>query len=320
VSPTAPPTAPTGKVVRTQVEPRLAERRRRVLEDLHRRRRTRWIAAAIVLGLIAAAVAVLLSPLLDVDRVVVEGSATLSEEDVVASSGVARGDHLVTVDLRGARSALANAPMIASATVSREWPDTVRIVVVEERPLATVRSADREVAVADTGRVLPDDVDRGGLAVLELASGVELRSGRDVPDEVRAALLVMERLPEAVRAQLDVARLSEAGELEFVLTDGATVRFGLAEDVPAKLAATQGVLEQVVRECMDVIDVREPSRATVGRVEGCATPAPTLEDARATPPDDQDAASAQDPDASDQGAVDAADEGAQPDDSTEADG
>jgi cell division protein FtsQ len=320
VSPTAPPTTRTPKVVRTQVEPRLAERRRRVLEDLHRRRRNRWIAAAIVLGLIAAAVAVVLSPLLDVDRVVVEGTATLSEEDVVAASGVARGDHLVTVDLRGARAALAGSPMVAAATVTREWPDTVRIVVVEERPLATVRSAEREVAVADTGRVLPDDVDRSGLAVLELSSGVELRSGRDVPDEVRAALLVMERLPEAVRAQLDVARLSGAGELELVLSDGATVLFGLAEDVPAKLAATQGVLEQVVRECMDVVDVREPSRATVSRVEGCATPAPTLEDARAAPSDADAAAAAQGPEASDAGTPEAADDGSEADDPTGADG
>jgi cell division protein FtsQ len=271
--------------VRTQVEPRLAERRRRVLEDLHRRRRRRWIAAGIVLGLVAAAVAVVLSPLLDVDRVVVEGTSALSETEVIEASGVARGDQLVAVDLRGARAALTGIPMVAAATVTREWPDTVRVVVVEERPLAAVRSADREVAVADTGRVLPDDVDRGALAVLEVASGVELRSGRDVPDEVRVALVVLERLPEAVRAQLDVARLSNAGQLELLLDDGATVRFGLIEDVPAKLAATQGVLEQVVRECMDVIDVREPSRATVSRVEDCATPAPTLEDARSTASD-----------------------------------
>ncbi|MFN7148217.1 MAG: cell division protein FtsQ/DivIB [Microthrixaceae bacterium] len=301
MSPSAPPTSRPPKVVRTQVEPRLAERRRRVLEDLHRRRRNRWIAAGIVLGLLAAAVAVVLSPLLDVDRVVVEGTSTLSEAEVVEASGVARGDQLVTVDLRGARAALAGSPMVAAATVTREWPDTVRIVVVEERPLAAVRSADREVAVADTGRVLPDAVDRGALAVLEVASGVELRPGRDVPDEVRAALLVLERLPEAVRAQLDVARLSDAGELELVLDDGATVRFGLVEDVPAKLAATVGVLEQVVRECMDVVDVREPSRATVSRVEGCATPAPTLEDARSAAPD-------------------ASDEGAGLDDSTEVGG
>ncbi len=328
MSPSAPPTARTPKVVRTQVEPRLAERRRRVLEDLHRRRRHRWIAAGVVLAAVAAAVAVVLSPLLDVDRVVVEGSAVLSEEDVVAVSGVARGDHLVTVDLRGARAALANAPMIASATVTREWPDTVRIVVVEERPLATVRSAELEVAVADTGRVLPDDVDRSSLAVLELSSGVELRAGRDVPDDVRAALLVMERLPDAVRAQLDVARLSEAGELEFALADGTTVLFGLAEDVPAKLAATQGVLEQVVRECMDVVDVREPSRATVSRVAGCETPAPTLEDALATPSGDEgttpsgdeDAAAGQGAEVSGGAPSGTADDGSQLDDSTGADG
>lgn len=320
MSPTAPPTARAPKVVRTQVEPRLAERRRRVLEDLHRRRRRRWIAAGIVLGLLAAAVAVVLSPLLDVDRVVVEGASTLSEQDVVTASGLARGDQLATVDLRGARAALASSPMIAAATVTREWPDTVRILVVEERPLATVRSADREVAVADTGRVLPDQVDRSALVVLEVASGVELRAGRDVPDEVRAALVVIERLPEAVRAQLDVARLSDTGELEFALTDGATVRFGLAEDVPAKLAATQGVLEQVVRECMDVVDVREPARATVSRVEGCATPAPTLSDARSTPSDDADDASAAAGDTSDESAQDAAGTSAQLDDSTGADG
>lgn len=320
MSPTASTTPRSPKVVRTQVEPRLAERRRRVLEDLHRRRRNRWIAAGIVLGLLAAAVAVVLSPLLDVDRVTVEGTSVLSQDEVIEASGVARGDQLVTVDLRGARAALAGTPMIASATVSREWPDTVRIVVVEERPLAAVRSADREVAVADSGRVLPDEVDRGALAVLEIASGVELRAGRDVPDDVRSALLVMERLPDAVRSQLELARLSDAGELEFALSDGATVRFGLVEDVPAKLAATQGVLEQVVRECMDVVDVREPSRATVSRVEGCATPAATLEDARSAPPEGDEDAAAEAAGTSDQPSSASSDDSVQTDDPTEVDG
>ena len=131
---------------------------------------------------------------------------------------------------------------------------------------------------------------------------------------------VTESLPEAVRAQLEVARLSDAGELELVLDDGAVVRFGLVEDVPAKLAATQGVLEQVVRECMDVVDVREPSRATVSRVEGCSTPAPTLEDARSTAAEDDEDGSATSADSSAASGSDTSDEGAATDGSTEVDG
>ena len=55
----------TRPVVRSQVEPRIVERRRTVLEAQRRRRRRWWIALAVVLALVASVIGAAWSPLLD---------------------------------------------------------------------------------------------------------------------------------------------------------------------------------------------------------------------------------------------------------------
>lgn len=265
------PSAP--RVVRSHVEPRLVERRRRVLEARRRRRQVGIAIAAAFAVLVAAAVGSLWSPLADVDRIDVVGAETVPRDQVLDALGIGTGDQLVSVDLAAARAGVRQLPMVAGATVTRQWPDGVRVVIAEEVPLARLVVGQAEVTVSDTGRVLP--VEGEGLAVLELDGVGALAEGERVPESVRAALVVVDRMPPPLIAELDRARLGSTGSLELVLHDGTTVRFGPVEDVPAKLAAIGAALGQVVRECMDVLDVRDPSRPTVSRIDGCATPAPT---------------------------------------------
>ncbi len=271
-------------VVRSQVEPRIVERRRSVAEAQHRRRRNRWIALGVVIVLVAAAVGLLLSPAADVDRVVVEGASAVAPDELRAASGVRTGDHLVSTDLAAARDRLRAHPMVAAASVRREWPDTVRISVIEEVPLLQVRTGDVVRIVSRSGRVLPESAaGADALALLDtgdadVLAGVEV--GGRVPEPVAATLVVQQRMGPALRERLAVVSLGGGGLLSFDLADGATVRFGSVEDVAAKLVAVESVLTQVALECLDVLDVQRPDRPTVTRLAGCAAP-PTTE---TTPP------------------------------------
>ena len=243
-----------------------------------------------VVALIAAAIAVLLSPLTDVDEIVVTGTDRLSSDELVAVAGIRTGDQLVAVDLSDARDRLRALPWVSSATVTRRWPAGVEIVVLEERPAIVVDDGSTGVVVSSTGRVLAvegDDTDGAPAAAnaeplntallprLELDDTVAGRweIGADVPDDVRAAAIVFARMSDAVLAEIPVGRLDGDGALHFDLDEGAVV-FGPVEDVPEKLATIESVLSQVVRDCISRLDVREPSRPTVSRVDGCDLPDP----------------------------------------------
>lgn len=266
----------TRPVVRSQVEPRIVERRRHVLEARRRSRRNRWIALAVVVALVAGAIALVVSPVLDVDRIVVDGTETVDVEQVLDAAAVDTGTPLALVDLAAVRTQVRGLSGVAAASVTREWPDTVRVVVVEEEPLVRVRSGGTEAVVASTGALLAEAEGSGSLPLLELPGGA-LGDADRLPDELAPALVVYARMPEALRTTLASGRVDDAGSMWFDLADGATVRFGPVQDVPAKLAALQAFLEQVHLECLDVLDV-STSRVTASREPGCVVPAPTAVD------------------------------------------
>lgn len=257
------------RVVRTQVEPRLQERRQAVRDEARIRRRRGLAVVAVVAGVVGALVAAVFSPLLDVDEVRVAGADRLDAAELVAASGIEVGDRMISLELDQARDALRGLPGVRSARVEREWPSVVRITITEEEPAAMALFEDGHGIVATTGRLLDDGpYDSDGLLPLVVEGDVELDTtddGREVPEDVLVAAMVLHRMDEGLRSQLASATLDEDRLLSFALDDGATVRFGPLEDLPAKLGAAEAVLAQVDPECWDEIDVREPSRVTVSR-------------------------------------------------------
>lgn len=268
------------RVVRSQVEPRLAERRRQVADDDRVRRRRTGLIVLVVLLVVAAIAGTLFSPLFDVDRVEVHGVRGLATDELVAATGVQVGDSMVEVDVAGARDALRRLPGVRSASVSREWPSTVRVEITEEQPVAALVVGEERRAISATGRILevgPDVL--GPLLPFSIEDPDLLRPegaapGAEVHEAIRAAALALHRIAPEARSQIASVRVAE-GSLSVLLGDGAVVLFGPVEDLPAKVAATEAVLSQVAPECRETVDVRQPSRVTVSRVAGCEGPAVT---------------------------------------------
>ncbi len=288
---TPPRRRPTAGDDPSAEDPRIARRRQQVEAERGRRRRWILIAVAVVAGLLAAGFGLLRSPLLDVDRIVVAGSNAVDRDEVTDASGIGRGDAMVDVDLAAARDAVMALPGVASATVEREWPGTVRISVTDERALAVVGNEQRRILVGRGGRVLgeapaSDDPAVAGLPLVTpedpaLVDSVE--PGADAPDAVVAATVVLEQMTEPLRSALGGVDLAEDGSLTLLLRDdpavegtGGRVEFGAPEEVPAKLLATSSMLAGARMDCLDVLDVREPSRPTISRVPGCDAGEPTV--------------------------------------------
>ncbi len=281
-----PPAATsTGAPPRPPMDPRLRARRIAVRRDEGRRRLRRLL---VVLGAVAVAAAgwgATRSPLLDVDRILVEGNLETPWGAVVAASGVERGQAMTDVDPRAAEAAVAALPWVAEAAVAREWPGTVRITVVERVAVAAAPARGGGWAMLDgAGHVLAHagEAPPGLPAVRGLAAAGE--PGTVLDDDAAAGTLELAArlgaaLPGALRSLLPDEREVVVGEVVVQVHDGAlevavpgpapgqvvTAVVGPPTELAAKVQALVTVLEQADLHAVARVDVRVPGAPVLTR-------------------------------------------------------
>jgi cell division protein FtsQ len=229
---------------------------RRVRPSRSRRRRWLQVAGALV------AVAVLgwlllVGPVLAVRAVHVDGLRTLPADQVREAAGIGAGTPLLRVDLGGAAARVARLPTVASVEVTRDWPGSVVVTVVERVPIAVVGEAGRRPLV-DAEGVLFDTVTGDapdGVVPLDVAT-----PGPEDPATL-AGIAALSSLPAAVRKEVASAAAASADDISLTLTDGTVVRWGDASESGEKSAALVGILEQISDENLEpagTIDVSAP--------------------------------------------------------------
>jgi cell division protein FtsQ len=106
-------------------------------------------------------------PLMTIRHVIVNSDVRLSEDQVLALSGIQGGEHWYSVNVTAIRGRLEAAPMVRTATVERIFPDTLRLTLWGRQPAALV------LAEAN-GRSLPVLVDGEGVIFRLGASSAEM--------------------------------------------------------------------------------------------------------------------------------------------------
>ncbi len=283
---------------RLGVDPRLRARRQDVLRQQGRQRlrRVQASVAVVIAGGLAWAAA--MSPLLDVDQVVVRGADSSSAEAIERAAGVRLGSALATLDLGRVRAAAESVPWVDSAAVTRSWPGSVLISVTERRALAAARVSGGGWVLVDADRQLArtDQAELAGLPRV-LGAVAEARPGAPLDDAARGALALAALLDDVVASG---SGTSPSGEPEIVVgPDGALdlslwssggpalqVRLGRPIDLEEKVRAVRALLhsgsvtrgqgketdENEARSSAPVstgdvivIDVRVPSAPVVSR-------------------------------------------------------
>ena len=253
------------------MDPRFRRRRVEVLRQ-EGRRRLRVLGGVTVVVVLAAAGSWLAtdSPLLDLDRVVVEGAVQTTPTEVRFASGLRLGQALLDVDEGAATRSVEALPWVRFAVVSRRWPGEVRIRLVEREPVAVAPAGGGAVALIDgEGRVLEwIDVAPPGLPVL---AGLPPAgpAGSTLGADGVATLAVAVALPAELRARtVGVAPApGGGGEVEMSLSPEGMVRLGPPEDLDRKFTAIRAVLAQVDLQNLAVLDVRRPESPVLTRRE-----------------------------------------------------
>ncbi len=102
---------------------------------------------------LAGVMALLLTPLFNVDNIIVRENVVLSEEAVVKSSGVAKGTNIFGISLSKVRDNVEKLPTVESAKVKRIFPSTISITVKESTPAAYIYDHGDCVGITADGRV-----------------------------------------------------------------------------------------------------------------------------------------------------------------------
>ena len=216
------------------------------------------------------------SPALDVDDIKVQGVTRIHPEEVVASSGVQRGDALLLVPRSAVARRVERIPWVRHAEVRVELPGHLVISVVERQPVAYVRPEGSEMLTL---------LDETGLVVAERHSppartvelrGLDTRPPPRVGHRFRPASGLLRTLmaaPASLRPRVEAIE-RVAGGFDVRLEGGTVARFGPDREVGEEWVALATLLDNLGGRHVAEIDVRVPRTPTVREVPPpAATPA-----------------------------------------------
>lgn len=193
---------------------------------------------------------------LEVERVEVTGASLLAPEEIVRASGIREGHNLLD-ERESWEAALEAHPVVHSASVARRPPGTLRIQVVEKRPVAFVAGETLLPATAD-GELLP--LDPASVALdLPIVHG-DAADASD-PASLRRLLSEIERLsvidPELMESVSQLRMIEEEGDLILLSAPSADVLLPFGAD-PVRTAQLRAVLADVERRASETEDRTRP--------------------------------------------------------------
>lgn len=146
----------------TALKNKIADRKRKRLKRLNRKRIFLSIAAGLTLMIILS-----FTPFFTVDRIDVEGNSYFSDDEIIYMSHAKPGQNLIYSPGKiGIKKYLKSNPYIESVRVKRSLPSTLLIVVKEREQLAAVPYSDEFVVIDKNGTVLRRTTDPPELTII----------------------------------------------------------------------------------------------------------------------------------------------------------
>ncbi len=162
---------------------------------------------AIIFLLTIFALQIVFKPLFFVVHgVSVSGQAYLSESEVFKSSGIVRGESLITLSCKQAVRLLEANPWIKKAEVLKEWPTSVTITIEERVPCLAIPYHNNFILVSDDGVALDvrNDFSSINLPILNgyVLDEVETNSSIMSEEQWQKVKKVYENIPDNFMLQL----------------------------------------------------------------------------------------------------------------------
>lgn len=259
--------------VLSSIDPRIRARRVQVRRAEGRRRLRALLVGVAVIALAIGVYGLTRTPLLDLDEVRVEGFAAGSAESeaIVGAAGVAVGVPMLDIDTAAISAGIEDLPWIESASVSRRWPGTLGIEVVERTPVAVISAGEGSVAAVDSAGVVISLVPAETAPDLpRIAADLEVEAG-ETQETLTRALMVVDALPPDIRSWIEnvPTGVGEEASLTLDLVGTAVAELGDTTLLADKITALRAVLAGTDLRCISAIDLSVPDLPAVAREPVC---------------------------------------------------
>ena len=249
---------------------RLVEARRHDRERRQASIRLRRVAIGIGIGTIVVLGVVGLLQLrhartFAVRNIRVSGVSQITTETVIALAGVPPGATLIDADRRVIARRVGMNPWVASVKITRDFPHTLVLRVVERTPGAWVNTSKRAAWLVSTDGTwlrARSKADTLPLAVITDAEGLSPEVGRPAGSkEISNALAVLTGLSPRLRALVKFCSAPSVEKTALVTKTGVQIFIGPATEMKKKDAVVREILAREKGKLV-YINVRTPDRPT----------------------------------------------------------
>jgi cell division protein FtsQ len=183
------------------------------------------VVIAVALGFAALRFA----PIFQVEHIDVLGNSQVSADEVIAAAQVSDATPLLELPVDEIESRIESLDAVAGARVVRDWPDRVKIVVRERRPIGFVPTSNGVGMVGSDGSIYRElaepPTDLPALPVLAAGTGGD--SYLEGADETETAVFdVAASLPRSLQRSVDTVTGASPRTVQLTFGDGVVVDWG----------------------------------------------------------------------------------------------
>ncbi len=243
------------------------DRERRIAETRRRRQIRVAIVLAAVITVSAGTIAIYRSPVFGIEEVEVIGAERLPVDTVRNLAAIPDNATLLRYRARAIEERLLAYAWIAEAQVTRDFPHTLRIRIVERKPIALVDTGETFWAVDKTGMVLGEQSldETSTLPVVRDIPGLDLKAGRASTSEVLInALGVLSGISDELRSKLRAVTAPSIDETTLLTTENVEILIGEANELETKSLRALTIMRKYSGNVV-FIDVRSTERDPVWR-------------------------------------------------------
>ena len=193
---------------------------------------------------------------LRVDQILLQGRRHESPDRITRVLNIERGDPLLAVDLKYARERLETLPWIRTASIERQFPNTIRVKILERRPMALWQRENKRVLVDDEGTIITS-------RNLERFRDLLVVVGKDAPAHANALMTILAREPDLKQRVNAAVRIGDR-RWNIRMDNGVDVR--LPENDPEAAWRRFARLERehkLLKQDLLSIDLRIPGQLIV---------------------------------------------------------
>jgi cell division protein FtsQ len=243
------------------------ERERRISEARRRRQLRIAVVVLTVTAILVGSIALYRSQVFSIDEIQVIGTERLTADAVRGRAAVPQKATLLRYPAREIKERLLAFAWIAEAHVTRDFPHTLRIRIVERSPIAVVDTGKTFWAVDKTGMVLGEQAleETSTLPVVRDIPGLDLKPGRASTSEVLGnALAVLSGISDELRGKLRAVTAPSIDETTLLTTENVEILIGEATELETKSLRATTIMRKYAGKVV-FIDVRSTERDPVWR-------------------------------------------------------